>query len=113
MALDYRDILATPTTQNPVFNFIDESAPSVGDGTPLKASMIMEPHTLFMRLIDELGEDYSDAIEQAVPASNFNSQFYRSLQYFTRTNAGGFIGNIGISPVVAIRMQLLVPSAVP
>jgi len=88
MALDYSGI-APATTPNPIFNFVDESAPGVADGTPLKASMIMELHTLFMRLIDELGEDYSNAIEQAVPASDFNSHFYRSLQKFTRTNAGG------------------------
>ena len=101
MALDY-GLIAPATTPNPIFNFVDESAPGVGDGTPLKASMTMELHTLFMRLIDENDEDYSNVIEQAVPASDDNSQFYRALQKFTRTNAGGFIGNIGISPVVAI-----------
>jgi len=93
---------APATTQNPVYNFVNESAPGAGDGTALKAEHSMEVLATFMHLMLDAGYTYSDALEQAVPDAAANRQFYDALKEFCRTNSGGFIGSIGMSPVVAI-----------
>jgi len=93
---------APGTTKNPVYNFLNESAPGAGDGTALKAEHSMEVLATFMHLMLDAGYTYSDALEQAVPDAAANRQFYDALQLFCRANSGGFIGSIGMSPVVAI-----------
>lgn len=93
---------APATTKNPVYNFLNESAPGAGDGTALKAEHSMEVLATFMHLMLDAGYTYSDALEQAVPDAAANRQFYDALKEFCRANSGGFIGSIGMSPVVAI-----------
>lgn len=93
---------APGTTKNPIYNFVNESAPGAGDGTALKAEHSMEVLATFMHLMLDAGYTYSDALEQAVPDSANNRQFYDALKEFCRANSGGFIGSIGMSPVVAI-----------
>ena len=90
---------ASPTANREVFNIRDEATPNAKDGTPMRADMMMDTMTTWVRLItSHLGESLSGVPENSVPVGNDDSQIYRGLVKLIQDTTAAAVGAVTTFP---------------
>ena len=90
---------ASATTFREEFNIRDEQTPLAGDGTPMKADMVMETLTTWVRIIkNHLVEDLSGVPENSNPVGNDDSQIYRGLVKLIQDTTAEAVGAVTTFP---------------